>query len=181
MFWGLCAWVLAQSGASNRVMAVWLWWVVMRGVPRGRVHRSKVWSLLPIKIMFPFYLTTQVVLLKVTSHPTSVKTRMPNKDAIERLGIMCPVNGKGRPLMYMLHICVNKTWQPSTSDTVREFVVALLLITGVPSITNICIAPESAIALPVLRGNVALGLLANLKETCKVLSRCWVEVTSITR
>ncbi len=133
-------------------------------MPRGRVHRSVVWSLLPVKIMFPFYLTTQVVLVKVTSHPTSVKTRMPHKDAMKRSGIMCPVSGKGRPLMCMLHICVNNTWWPSARDTVRGFVVTLLLITGVPSITNICIATESAIVLPVLRGNIAPAKLLYFKK-----------------
>ncbi len=71
MFWELCAWVLAQSGVANRVMALWLWWAVVRRVPRWRVHRSVIWSLLPIKIMFPLYLTIQVVLVKVTSHSTS--------------------------------------------------------------------------------------------------------------
>jgi hypothetical protein len=99
----------------------------VRGVPNGRVHRSAVQSLLPVKIMFQSYLATQAVLLKITLHPTLVKTRMSNKDVKERSGIMCPViNGKGRPLMCMSHICVNDTWQPSASDTVRGFIVTLL-------------------------------------------------------
>jgi hypothetical protein len=114
--------------------------------------------------MFPLYLTTQVVLVKVNSHPTSVKMHMPNKDAMERSGIMCPVNGKGRPLMCMLQKYVDNTWRPSASNTVKGFVVALLLITGVPSMTNICVAPESAIALPVLRGNIAPAKLLKVKK-----------------
>ncbi len=76
-------------------------------------------------------------------------------DAMERSEILCHVNGKGRLSMYMSHICVNNTWWPFASDTVRGFVVTLLIITGVPSITNICVAPESAIVLPVLRANIA--------------------------
>ncbi len=114
--------------------------------------------------MFSLYLTTQIVLVKVISHPTLVKTRMPNEDAMERLGIMCPFNGKGRPLMCMLHIRVDDTWQPSASNTFKGFVVALLLITGVPSIINICVVPESAIALPVLRGNIAPAKLLDIKK-----------------
>jgi hypothetical protein len=114
--------------------------------------------------MLPLYLTTKVDLLKITLHPTLVKTRMPNKDAMESLGIMCPVNGKGRPLMCMLHICLDDTWQPSASDTVRGFVVALLIITGVPSITNICVALKSVIVLPVLRANKAPEKLVEVRK-----------------
>ncbi len=39
LFVGLCAWVLAQSGAANIVMALLSWWAVVHGVPSGRVHR----------------------------------------------------------------------------------------------------------------------------------------------
>jgi hypothetical protein len=59
--------------------------------------------------------------------------------------------------------CVVDTWRPFASDTDRGFLVFLLLITGVPSITNICILPESAIALPVLRGNITPAKLLELK------------------
>ncbi len=114
--------------------------------------------------MFPLYLTTQVVLQKVTLHPTLVKMRMPNRDAMERSGIMCPVNGNEIPSMCMLHKCVKDTWRPSASDTVRGGVVTLVLITGVPSITNICAAPKSAIALPVLRANIAPAELLEVKK-----------------
>jgi hypothetical protein len=89
---------------------------------------------------------------------------VPNKDAMERLGIICPVNGKWRPSMCMLRICINDTWRPSASDTVRGFVVDLLVITRVLSITNICVAPESVIALPVLRGNIAPAKLMEFKK-----------------
>jgi hypothetical protein len=84
---------------------------------------------------------------------------------MERSGIMCPFNEKGRPPMCMLHIiCVDNTWWQSASDTVRGCVVALLLITEVPSITNICVAPESAIASPVLRANIAPAKLLEVKK-----------------
>ncbi len=132
LFVGLFAWVLAQSGAANIVMALLSWWVVVCRVPSGRVHRSIVWSLLPIKIMLPLYLTTHVDLLKISLHPTLVKMCMPNKDAMESSGIMCPINGMGRPSMCVSHMCVNDTWRLSASETVRRFVVTLLLITGVP-------------------------------------------------
>ncbi len=91
--------------------------------------------------MLPLYLTTQVDLLKITLHPTLVKTCMTNKDAIESSGRMCLINVTRSPSMCMLHICVDDTWWLSASETLRGFVVTLLLITGVPSIIiNLCCA-----------------------------------------
>ncbi len=55
--------------------------------------------------------------------------------------------------MWTSHICVDVTCCPSARDTVKGFVVGRLLITGVPSIMNICVAPESAIASLILSGN----------------------------
>ena len=66
--------------------------------------------------------------------------------------------------MCMLHIGVDDTWWPFASETVREFVVTLMLITGVPSIMNIYVAPESAIALPVLRANKAPAKLGEVRK-----------------
>ncbi len=52
----------------------------------------------------------------------------------------------GRPGSIISHICVDITRRPSANATFRGQVVFCLLRTGVPSITNICVAPESAIA-----------------------------------
>jgi hypothetical protein len=51
--------------------------------PKGRVQRSVVGSLSPLKIMRPLFLTVHLCLSKMTLHPTSVNTRMPNSDAMD--------------------------------------------------------------------------------------------------
>ncbi len=83
--------------------------------------------------------------VNVTSHPTSVRIRIPKSKAMDRLGMMCPVKVTGRPSIWMLHMCVDMTWQPSASATRSGCVVGCLLITGVLSITKIWVAPELAI------------------------------------
>ncbi len=84
---------------------------------------------------------------------------------MERSGIMCPFNEKGRPPMCMSYsMYVDDTWWQFANDTVRGCVVTLLLITEVPSITNICVVPESAIASPVLRAIIAPAKLLEVKK-----------------
>ena len=46
----------------------------------------------------------------------------------------------------MSHMCVDITRRPSANATFKGHVVLRLLMTGVPSITKIWVAPESAIA-----------------------------------
>ena len=58
--------------------------------------------------------------------------------------------------MMMSHSCVDVTAWPLASDTCNELVVGHLLRTGVPSITNICIALVSAMASLVLSVTVAV-------------------------
>jgi len=58
---------------------------------------------------------------------------------------MWPVNTMSRPGMYMLHICVDITVLLSARATLRGRSVRRLLVTGVPSMMKICVAPESAI------------------------------------
>ncbi len=79
-------------------------------------------------------------------HPASVRTRIPNREAIDNSGTMCPTRVVGRPGSIISHICVDITWCPSANATFRGQVVIHLLRTGVPSITNICVAPKFAIA-----------------------------------
>ena len=52
------------------------------------------------------------------------------------------------------------TWHPSANATFRGQVVIRLLRTGVPSIMNICVAPESAIA--------SLGVMVPCGRDCFV-------------
>jgi hypothetical protein len=123
--------------------------------PRGRVQRSVLRSLSPLKIIFPPYLTVHLCLLKVMSHPTSVNTHIPNSKAIDKSGIICPIRTKGRPAMCMLHMCVDTTCRPSANFTLSGRVVRRLLITLVPSITKIWVAPELAVVAAVFSQNIA--------------------------
>jgi hypothetical protein len=75
---------------------------------------------------------------------------------------MCPTRVVGRPGSIISHICVDITWPPSANATFRGQVVFHLLKTGVSSITNICVAPESAIA--------SLGLMVPCGHDCFVLT-----------
>jgi hypothetical protein len=96
-----------------------------------------------------------LVLSNVTVHPASVRTRIPTSEAIDRSGMMCPVSTVGSPSILMSHMCVEKTILPSANATFSGCVVGRLLMTGVPSITKIWVAPESAMASFVSRRNPA--------------------------
>jgi hypothetical protein len=113
------------------------------GNPRGSVHKSVDGSLSPCKIMLPLYRTVHLCLSNVTLHPELVKILIPKSDAMDRSRMICPVSVKGRPFISMSHICVDITCWPLASVTFSGVVVGHLLTTGTPSITKICIAPES--------------------------------------
>ncbi len=91
----------------------------------------------------------------MTLHLASVKTLMPKSEAIERSRMICPVRTNGRLLIIMSHICVDMTWRPSASKTFRGCLVIHLFTMGVPSITKIFVAPESAMASSVLKRKAA--------------------------
>ena len=86
---------------------------------------------------------------------------MPNSDAMDNSGMMCPTNGVGRPGMSTSHVCVDITCRPSASATLRGLVVTRLFLTGVPSMMKICVAPESAIAAC---GGIVIVAWANSRE-----------------
>jgi hypothetical protein len=90
-------------------------------------------------------------------HPASVRTRIPNREAIDNSGTMCPTRVVGRPGSIISHICVDITRRQSANATFRGQVVIRLLRTGVPSITNICVAPESAIACDCFDGTFVVN------------------------
>ena len=112
----------------------------------GRVHRSVVGSFIPVKIIFPLYLTTHFSLSNLTVHPAAVRTRIPNKEVIDNSGTIWPTSFVGSPGIIMSHICVDITRRPSANATFSGHVVSRLLWTGMPSMTKIWVAPESAIA-----------------------------------
>ncbi len=93
-------------------------------------------------------------------HPGSVRTGIPNREAIDNSGTMCPTRVVGRPGSIISHICVDITLRPSANATFRGQVVIRLLRTGVLFITNICVAPESAIA--------SLGVMVPCGRDCFV-------------
>ena len=131
-------------------------WAGVRWSPlRGRVHKSVVASLYPRNISLPLKVTTHLSTSKVTIHPTSVRTLIPKSDAMDSSGMICPVNIIGRPGMSTSHICVDITRRPSARATLRGQSVGRLFLTGVPSMMNICVAPESAIATCVDSGIAA--------------------------
>jgi hypothetical protein len=57
----------------------------------------------------------------------------------------------------MSHICVDITCLLLARDALSGRVIGCLLTTGVPSITKICVAPESVIALLVANQNAILA------------------------
>ena len=59
---------------------------------------------------------------------------------------MWPVRVTGRLSILMSHSCVDMMACLFASETWSRFDVGCLLWTGVPSITKICVAPESAMA-----------------------------------
>ncbi len=129
---------------------------MLLGDPNGRVHKSVAGSFSPRKIMAPLYRTVQLVLSNVTVHPASVRTQIPNSEAIDRSGIMCPVSTVRSPSILMSYtMCVDTTIRPSANATFSGCVVGRLLTTGVPSIIKIWVAPESAMASYVSRRNPA--------------------------
>jgi hypothetical protein len=140
-------------------------------LPNGRVHKSVAGSFTPRKIMAPLYRTMQLVLSNVTVHPASVRTRIPNSEAIDRSGIMCPVSTVGSPSILMSHMCVDKTIRLSANATFSGCVVVRLLTTGVPSITKIWVAPESAMASYMSRrkpANPALSVFSRWSSACSL-------------
>ena len=132
--------------------------------PSGKVHRSVALSLLPCKIILLSYQTVHLNLSNQTLDPAAVKTRMPNREANNNSGMICPVRVMGRPLMCMSHMCVVVTTRPSVSATRRGHVVFCLLTTGVPSMTKIWVAPESAMESFILRLKTALAKAGAGKE-----------------
>jgi hypothetical protein len=102
------AWALAITGAANG-STFGMCWEDLPGVPNGRVHKSVGGSFQPVEITLPLYQTLHVCLSNVTLQPALVNTCMPRRNTMERSGMMLPVNIKRRPLMMILHMCVDMT------------------------------------------------------------------------
>ncbi len=79
-------------------------------------------------------------------HPALHNTLIPKSDAIAKFGTICPVNVVGSPGMLMSHICIDLTCLPSGRLIVNGFVAGRLFSTLTPSMTNMDVAPVSAMA-----------------------------------
>jgi hypothetical protein len=112
----------------------------------GSVHKSVAGSFNPRKITCSLYITSHFNLVNTTGHPASHSTRMPINDAIVNFGTMCPVKIVGRPGIVMSHMCVDFTLLPSGKVIVNGCNEGCKLLTGVPSMINMEVAPVSAIA-----------------------------------
>ena len=87
-----------------------------------------------------------MVVVVLQTIPRPEKVQIPNREAIDNSGTMCPTSVVGRPEIMMSHMCVDITCSPSTNATFSGHIVFRLLWTGMPSMTKIWVAPESAIA-----------------------------------
>ncbi len=144
MAWGRCGarLILGQGCGKSILIGV----VRIPSFVIGRVHRSVLGSLYPLKITLPLYTTSHFSLSKVTLQPTLHRGQMQISKAIFRSGMMCPVRVIGNPGIFMSHTCVNLTFLPSGRLTVKDFVANRLFSTSTPSITKMGIAPVSATA-----------------------------------
>ncbi len=112
----------------------------------GNAHKSVDGSLFLRKVTFPSYMTSQLILVNITSHPVLHSTLIPIKDAMDSFGTTCPTKTVGSPGMVMSHVCVDLTLLPSGKFMVSGWIAGQRFWTGVPSITKIEVAPVSAIA-----------------------------------
>jgi hypothetical protein len=103
----------------------------------GKVHKSVDMLRCPTKIILPLYCTSTRLLWKTMTHSALHKGRMPNRDAIAKSGMICPVNGLGRPGTTTSHVCVEWTCRPLGRFTVRGRVAIWRFGTCIPSCTNI--------------------------------------------
>ena len=79
----------------------------------GNTHKSVFGSLLPVKIIFPLYLTEHAVFVNITIHPTLHNIQIPMREATLRSGTTCPSSTCGRPGISRSHMCVEYTILPS--------------------------------------------------------------------
>jgi hypothetical protein len=82
----------------------------------------------------------------MTLHPALHRGRIPIRDATVKDGTMCPVKTVGNPGISMLQTCEDCTFLPSGKLIVRGLLATRLLITSMPSIMKMDVAPVSAMA-----------------------------------
>jgi hypothetical protein len=136
----------------------------------GSVHKLVAGSLNPRKITCSLYIASHFNLVYTTEHPASHSTRMPINNAIINLGTMCPVKIIGRPGIVMSHMCVDFTLLLSGKLIVNGCNKGRTLLTGVPSMINMEVAPVSAIAWFVLITIVLRYCWLGESNTCRTVA-----------
>ena len=132
----------------------------------GSVQRSVDESFVPCKITLLLYFTSHDASVNVTSQPALHSTLIPKRDAIAKPGTMCPVRTFGNPGMILSHTCVDFTMPPFGRLILRGAAVVRTLFMGVPAMTNMEVAPVSAMECDVGTVNsTALGM-ANAAFCC---------------
>ena len=154
--------ILLASNSSARRQAWWpcvpflSFWVVFTlslVALTGNVHKSVDGSLFPHKMIFPSYITLQLVLVNTTLHPALHSTPIPIEDAMDSLGTTCPTKTVGSPGMVMSHVCVDLTLLPSDKFIVSGCIAGRRFWMGVPSITKKLSCPRICYCLQCCNSN----------------------------
>ena len=132
----------------------------------GSVQRSVDGSLAPCKIILLSYFTSHVASVNVTSQPALHSTLIPRRDAIAKPGTMCPVRIFGNPGMIMSHMCIDFTMPPFGRLILRGAAVVHTLFMGVPTMTNMEVAPVSAMECDVGTVNFTVLGMADAAFCC---------------
>ena len=109
----------------------------------GRVHRSVVGSFMPYN---NFSIVFNDAFLDVKFNRASRCCEDMEREAIDNSGSICPTSVVGSPGIIISHICVDITRRPLANAIFSGHVVFCLLWMGMPSMTKIWVALESAIA-----------------------------------
>ena len=140
----------------------------------GIVHRSVAGSLRPFNKTLSLYIISQCSLQNVTLHPALHRTRTLMSDAIDRLGMMCPVSTIGSPGIVTSQQCDDLIFEPSGRLMVSGFVAIHLLFTGVPSMMKIAVAPVSMMACDNFCRLLCLGAPKRSRAVAAIVCR-WKE------
>ncbi len=122
----------------------------------GRVQRLVAGSLVPCKKTLVWYLTSHLVSVKITLQPTLHSTRKLIREAMDNPGTICPMRIIGSHGMMMSHMCVERTMSPFGRLMERGSVAGHMLLMGMPAISNMDVAPMSAMEC-LFANAIALG------------------------
>ena len=94
-------------------------------------HRPVLVQLLPLVTSHSLYLTSQLILVSVTSHPALHSFMIDSREYAATPGTMCPLHASvGSCGMSKSQVCVDCTWSPSGIMTCRGLSAGCLLVVG---------------------------------------------------